>query len=226
MIVFLISSSYIENTLITNLDYLIGMNISEIVLLKENHSETEYANLNKLKIVLFDSVENAVLYSDMTIIIKPYNSDNGNYESIALNLQKNDKVCYYFDLDKLDNNSCGQNNCFQESAVPIILLISVGQFNQIQNIEFSLNRIFNNNNVQFHQVFSEASTELINYLKKNNLFNQKIDNQNCCSSYDVEIRTINTDNIEKAINDINLIDSIYKISPDFVILISALYNTQ
>lgn len=220
MILFLISSSYIENTLITNLDYLLGIDISEIILLKENHIESEFSKITKIKITLFNSVDEAVNYSDMIIIIKPYGSENCKYESIVSKIQKKDKMYHFIDLNQLDTNSYNLNNNIEveTDVVPTIAIISIGQFNQIQNLELYLNRVFNEKNIRFYQEFSANSNILLNKFKKQKILNSKINNHINLKGYEIAFKTIITDSITGAIDDIELINSIHKMSPDFVIL--------
>lgn len=218
MKIFLLSSSIIENTLISNLDYLINRNITEILMLQENHTENEFLKYSKHKIVLCNTIKDAITLCDSAIIISPPNIQSDKYKLIYEYVKINVQETYYLDISYLQCTEISKNILYPPD-IPTILVLAIGRFHQVQTLELSLNELFTKKKVNFTQLFSPTTTMVINNLKERNLLNQSIENSLYPSRFDVRLMTCCFESFEVAFNNLALLETVQKILPSYVFLV-------
>lgn len=218
MNIFLLSSSFIENTLISSLDYIIDRNITKITLLRENHSINEFIDYNKADIRLCDTLLEAVDMCDAAIIIVPANSRSDKYKKI-----------YEFIKTKLDNVSFIDLNDFQDinkpfkvdsdiDETPTILIIALGHYHQVLNLEITLNEAFVENNIKIMQVFSNDGNAVLKGIESTGMLNKRIKNSVYTPNIDIRIITYCFESYELLFNNLPLLETIHKLSPCYTFL--------
>lgn len=218
MTMFLLSSSIIENSLIPNLDYIIGRDITKIVVLRENHTEYEYSEYSKHEVVLCNTIFEATAICDFAIIILPPNVTDDRYETIYKYVKTKIRDTYFMNLNR--------DSCWNEISraslhakdIPTILILAIGRFHQVQNIEISLNEIFSKNQIKFRQSVSHTTVRILHEFRNQKLLNPKIDNSLSASDFDVMIQTWCSDSFELAFNDMSLLKTVYEADPSYVFL--------
>lgn len=216
MIIFLLSSSYIENTIIPNLEYLMGVNISEIVLLKENHTESEFAKLATVRVKLFNNIYEALTYSDL-IIIDAGTVENSKINSCIKIAKMNKKIYHIINLTQAGDVLILPDEKIK--SVPLIFIITLGEFHQSPSFELSINEMFNNCKVPFYQDFSPVTRSIIANFQNNHILNPLIQKSISNSNFKVAIRTINERSIKQICDNVYFVDMINDLQPDYIALI-------
>lgn len=220
MKIFLLSSAIIENSFISNLEYMIDRNITEIVMLQENHTVTEYSKYSKNTIILCNTILEATEICDAAIIISPPDIQNHRYEAIYDYIKERIQETYYIDLA-----SCLQRNEISTAIscstdIPTILILAIGRFHQVQNLELSLNELFSRKKVHFSQHFSPTTSMILEEFKNKKLLSKEIENSLYTSSFELKITTLCSESLEAAFNDLSLLETVHKLDPSYVFFVS------
>ena len=156
MKIFLYSESYFEDILLYCFDSLFKLNVEELILLNESHSDIDNSKRN-YKIILADNYKHAVDSSDLVLII-------GGIEDLFLL----NKICHY---SKLQNKRLvkkiykSTSNVFKYknelAQIPVILLLYFGRVSQQERIELVLSNYFKNKSVAIYQHFSSRLSCII-----------------------------------------------------------------
>ena len=217
MKIFLLSSSIVENSVIYNLDYLIDRNITEIIMLQENHTKSELQECSKYAITLCDTILSAIKICDAAIIIAPPNIQSHRYKTIYEYVKTEVQETYYIDLSSLCDKSSTSIPC--SADIPNVLILAVGRFHQVQNLELSLNELFSLKKVHFNQFFSPMTATLLKEFENRNILNRNIINSMRSLCFDIQITALCYESFELAFNDLSLLENIHKMSPSYVFIV-------
>lgn len=215
---FLVSSSFVENLLIYNFDYLTDRNITEIVMLQENHTITEHPKCFKCTITLCDTVSSAIKICDAAIIIAPPNIHSRRYEMIFEYVKARVHETYYIDL----SNACHDRICKNipcSADIPTVLILAIGRFHQVINLELSLNELFSSKKVMFNQFFSPMTSFMLGKFEQEKILNYKIINSMHTLCFDIQITTLCYESFELAFNDVLLLETVQNMNPSYVFLV-------
>lgn len=220
MKIFILSSSILENTIFSNLYYLINRDITKIIMLRENHTSDEYTDHMKNKVILCNTISEATEICDIAIIILPNDTLYDKYKKIYEYVKTKVLKTYYLNFENFSN----YNNQFpiisNINDIPTILILAIGNFHQVLNLEISLNELFSEKNVDFYQSFSPATTRVLEELKKQKLLNHKVERSLCAPNYDIKIVTWCCTNFQDAFNDLSLLEAVHNTSPSYFFLVS------
>lgn len=219
MKIFFVSSSFVENSLIYNLDYLTDRNITEIVLLQENHTASEHQKCLKYTITLCDTVLSATTICDAAIIIAPPNIQSRRYEMIYEYVKTRIQETYYIDLSTACYDKIYKTIPYS-ADIPTVLILALGKFHQVQNLELSLNELFSLKEVAFNQFFSPMTAIMIEEFRNKKLLNQNIINSIHASCFDIQITSLCYESFESAFNNMILLETVHKMSPSYVFVVS------
>lgn len=211
MNIFLISNSYIETTLSYNLDYLLKQKIDNIFLLSENHSVSELLIKNSpIKIKLFNNLDEAIIASDMIINIPFEDMSLSLTDKLIKSSNKYNKKLNIYDFpiqkQKIDIDI---DRTLNYSNVPVLVLLSIGNYHQMHNTEILINKMFSEFNLNLYQKFSHSSSTLINSIKKETEKNER---------YDIITLSFEFNDIEEIFNNSDLYELFDIINPDYFVV--------
>lgn len=214
MKVFIISSSYVESTLLSVVDFIIGINIDEVILLSENHTNSELL-VERNNIILDASVFSAVSKSDCVAVI------NNEYLPTSTSHEIR-QLCYdmhkqLYTLDYTFNN-CSfhgySQNTISKLEIPTILLISIGEFAQIEKTELTILKLLSLSKNRIVHNCSPCTEYLMR--QSGNVSNQKAGEE--ISDCQLAIYTIQYDNMQHFCMDNKSSELIWKARPDSIVV--------
>lgn len=221
MKIFIVSSSYVENTILHNIMYLFDQSDLEIILLKENHSSDEFESFgDKLVITLCSNYMDAICLCDLVLFI-----DNNTYQSalndiIVLANQKNKQVLLIPKQQQgeilFENRIIHKKNVNYQK--PVIGIIVIGDYCQTYCIELALNELFNNMQIKFLQEFSSWTNNILNHLIEAKMVNEAVVASRNSNDYDVVIKTFNGKALLDLKNDKELYEDFINAKPDYVLV--------
>ena len=217
MNLFIFSTSYITRLFVHELRYLIKEKINKIVVLKENHLPEEF-HMDKYGVVLCNNISEALNNCDISIILNNGKLPDENLNRIFQYCHKSNKKIVSINLMddylKLDSKySTGY-----EMNIPKILNIGIGDAMSTYKMELSLNRLFCDTNVKIYQSFSSFTKNILKTIEDHKIINENFifrHYQQFSEKYDVNITSINFENIYSMIENI---DSISNFKPDYLII--------
>lgn len=224
MKVFIMSSSYIENTIAWEISHLLGVKVDTIFFLEENHTRNEIDWLYKdhQNIQLFSNYKEAILQSDFVIII-----NTGDIlikiinECIMYAKDNNINICVIEDQPLSDNIDkpviFDKNIAYSEK--PVILLFTVGEYCQTYCVEMTLNKLFYENKINFRQEFSTWTEKIIKKIGHIGFFNSKLLYHETKVPYDIIIKTLNGNMILDIENHLDSAFLPHQFKPNYVIII-------
>ena len=148
--IFIFSTSFLTRLLLMNLDYVLEINFDTVVLLRENHHESEKYSY---KIELYNDIDSCLNICDYVLICRAPNIPEKNINRL---IQKaticNKKIISIEYLNSLDNSSLIEKHQINTS-IPIILHLSIGQASQFYGLEILINKVLQKHNIKFVQFF-------------------------------------------------------------------------
>lgn len=218
--ILIISSSFISNTYSYLIDYLLDEEDLTLQFLKENHCQDDLNTVQVRDYLLCDKIENC--HNNTTFIV----IDNDKIPETTLKyLQQRVNVTkealYYLKLPQLSEYNCdGDKKRVSFEHIPTVLNISIGEISQQFCTEILLNKIFNKNEISFHQEFSQKSENLLCQMAKLGVLNEKIkkhlsENKFENRTVDIIIKSIEFTNLKDFIEKF---DMLRKFKPDYLIL--------
>ena len=160
MIIFLLASTYIQNSILDYLSLILGFNIESVLILKENYYDFRINKFELYELTVVDTIKDGIARSDITITIP--------YEIPQTTIDEADGMCKQFrkkftllPIEKIYNNVPHQfltvnahySNIYI-SKNPIILILQLGNFAQITKFQLSINKFFSDKGYNFGQIFS------------------------------------------------------------------------
>lgn len=178
---FIYANSFVTRTVLYHVDYLFNFHVSEILLLKENHTDVEVFHRNRnLKLLFCEKIEDAIIKADMTIALLDDNIPKNKLERIVDFSSQTGKECLVIKnpwatstvKNGIENLSHG--HIAEYSEKPVILLVSTGRFAELYYTELLLNEIMFRENVSIVQEYSESTKLLISQLSAFGIVNESI----------------------------------------------------
>ncbi len=225
--IFIFANAYAAKTAMYMLDYVLNINFTNILLLRENHSlvEFDYRTVKK-HIVIYDNIDECLEKAKYVLVIKDNDIPNSSIDKIINEsiIKKKKYIVVdnpWEDIDLANKDLCVLcKNKFSEisiSNVPNILLIGCGMASQLYCMEVLINNILTSEKLLFSQIFSDETQTFINYLSDYGI-NQAFISPTTISK-DESIITVQSINIGDNLNSIkNYFEIINRIQPDFIIL--------
>lgn len=212
MKVLLLSNPYIESTLINVLDDLLPYEITQVILLEENHIKFNSVKCRH-EVVICSDLDTGLKLCEFVLLVK-YPKMNLLLENKIINYCNNNKrqfkviEDFKHNLVKMDNNGI---DAIKYSNTPVILLLAIGDFNQHLCIEILLNRIFKNAGVNTLQIYSDEAENLLRQLTPAVC-------EKRCNNYEIIIHSIIHNNINDVLQNENLLKIFRTIKVDFTIV--------
>lgn len=226
---FIFSSSRITRSLVYNIEYVLNINISNIVVLTENHSLEDFY-FTSSKIILCQNISEALLLSDIVIII-----NNGKLPEQKMNyikkrgLENNQRIISIDINSEKRENSTLVYNQHMMNKMPTIMNIGIGDASLTYCMEIYLNKFFKDKGVNLYQTFTQYTKNIISsfegasLINSNLIFSSEIDSV-IKSNYELYIKSDFFDDINSMIQSLDIVD-LYK--PNYVIFNgNARFNEQ
>lgn len=212
MKILLISNSYYELTLLNILDDIFPYDISQIILLQENHSKNDTFNC-KHEIIISPSLLEAVNNCDIVLLFKHPHMNKELEEKLScicetLN-KKIESFCIPFSEDQIKIITTKEKMKYKE--LPVIMILSLGLYNQHIYTEVLINKIFQKLGVATIQLLSN---ELASIMQQANLKQNASRN----TEDEVIIQCVSCTDIEGLLNNKELLKTFEIASPDFTII--------
>lgn len=166
MVLFLYSSFYTEENLISHLTNLFVEPIEKVFLFRDNLPVDDDDTFNFQFVCYKNDIKEIVHDSDLVLLI-----DDGCVSTRFLNLVKEEckkQRVNIIDLKQKDDDTIYENisRCIEDNFdKPVVLLCYDGQSSQVEDLELSLYEEFQNNNIIFKQLFSSFVDCVITGLK-------------------------------------------------------------
>ncbi len=216
----IIANSYLAKTLTYDIEYLLGCNVKNVFLLKENHTTLEFIdNHSKINFILCDNIEYMIAQSDLVLFFKNSFSPDTLIKRIDFMSCNNPEKFIVVEESEVALTDI-DINIIDDMNMPMILLISYSKFTQQLCTEIMLNKNFNDLNIRIKQDFSKESETLISSLYKNNIINKNIinDRKRELEDCDVLIKSISADIFGSIDKNLWLLNYITKAKPDYIII--------
>ena len=212
MKILLISNSYIETTIINILDYILPYDISEIILMEENHSTNDIINCEH-NIIICKNLFEAIKKCNIVLLFKTEymhvelekklkeicGAANKNFVSFDLNIPI--ERCYTTEIKE-------EFNCEEK---PVITILSLGSFNQHLYLEILINRIFREMGVIVTQSFSRDAENILQQTNPGCFFVNS-------TKAEVFIKCVECGDIESILQNKELLSIFEKSNSDFTII--------
>jgi hypothetical protein len=216
---FIFANSYAAKTILLGIDYLINIDISEILLLSENHNSNEKTSYtNGVKVRLFDDINNCIKAADYIILLQDEKLPVKSIDYVITTAKIFNKKCFHFRIPQFTPTICTANkdDCDFVNR-PVVLCISIGSVSQQRFSEIILNKILSELNINFRQYFSSDTEQFILQLDNCGILNRNLSHQlhNSDDSYQIIINSISIDNLSRIKEYVNLLNAC---SPDYIIL--------
>ena len=167
--IFVLSTTLLTDNFLWYADYVLNFKIGNVYLIGENHARNDcYMAANQ--VIICDSIEEAIDYSDIIIIIYSEEGDSFPYSTIekahnhAVNKGKEVIIIKLKNDISTLNNAVDIKECNQK---PVIINIGIGEASQQYIYEIMLNKLFVENKVPFYQSFSSYTHQILSELDKN-----------------------------------------------------------
>ncbi len=212
--------------MIWHLDYLMKFSLTEVLLLKENHTNNEsFSYVSNIKITLCENIEKCLYNSDICIVVKDDDIPESSINRL-LNLSiKYEKKCYILKNPFKNNLYSAEkiNQYFQKIEVekqPVILNISLGYISQSYAVEILIDKIFNNHNIFVKHFYTNHTYSILQQLNNNELLksdiSKRIFRNEGDNHYNAIICSVNIGENLKEIS--SYMDLFRKIKADYTIL--------
>ena len=214
--IFIFANAYAAETAMYMLDYVLDINYSNIILLKENHSSIEFENrMFEKHIVTYDDIDECLENSDYILVIKDVFIPQSSIDKIVKKSKIGNKKYIVVDnpweyTDSLNKDLCDicekKMDEYDFGNVPNILLIGCGMASQLYCTEVLINNILTSERILFSQIYSDETRVFLEDLSQYGI-NQAFISPNIIINIGDDLNNIK-----------NYLEIINKIQPDFIIL--------
>lgn len=213
--IFIFSTSFLTRLLLMNLDYVLKINFDTVVLLRENHHESEEYSYN---VELYNDIDSCLNACDCVLICRVPNIPEKNVNRL---IQKaticNKKIINLEYTNSMDDSSLTEKQQINTS-IPIIFHLAIGQASQFYGLEILINKVLQKHNIKFVQFFTNNTSNLLRQFFEYNILNDKLSSHLLKKENCAEVLVIS-----KAIDMVNCsfedtINFIHTIAPDMIIV--------
>ncbi len=217
MVAFIISSSYVESTILVLLEYLTKLHITSFILMAENHTDKELLLKNHTNISLCDSIESGILACDIIIVVNCKFLPNSTLTEVELKSEFYNKRLLV--LNTIFNNECEVSwNTSRErpnGGIPNICLVSIGSFTQIEQTEIFVHKILGQNNITVQFQMSPATEHILKQMPRTT---DRSRTESIYNQLGVSVVTFLYNDILELLNDYMLVQNIHDLQPDCIIV--------
>lgn len=215
MKVLLISNTYIESTLLNVLDDLLPYEITQIILLEENHIKNDMIKCTH-EILICPNLDEGIKQCEIVLLVK-HPEMNLLLEDTIISYCNRYKRKYLI-IESLSNIPIHQRDNTEIETIkcnnaPVICLVAIGDFAQHLCIEFILNRIFKKIGVNVQQIYSIEAKNLLRQLSPQTESDEKNRDH-----YEVVIQSIIHNNVNDVLQNAELLKIFEATKPDFTIV--------
>lgn len=218
---FIYSNSFVANTILYQLPFLLNIHVDEVILLKENHPNEVSCSKFGVKIKLLSNISECIKRSDIIFILKDDNTPLRIISKILDMAREYCIKCYEIEnpWSKYDYLAKEDNLTIDEDIkkYPVVLSISLGPSAQQYCLELLLNKILSKHNIGIKQVFSPTTYSFLSQLVDYRLTSKEI-----CMQFENVLNfqvVLYAMDIGVDFNNIRaFMDTIKTINPDFVII--------
>ena len=216
--IFIFSNAFVSKTLLLGINYIFSFKVSHILLLKENFmADTAFLKKNQ-NIITYSTIQDCIVNCDLIFIIEdksiPYKSIQ-NIQELAIKYKKEvlkiQNPYINFVTDKMQDYKLLD---LEYDKIPVVLCVSLSSLSQQLYVELLINKILNNKNVAFKQIFSNETDSLLNQIKMSGYL---CDNLTTSSDvFNLIVQSINTKDLQSLKN---YLEYIRYIKPDYTLLL-------
>lgn len=236
--VFILSDFYSTQLISRCLDYISNINVSEIILLEENHknNSTVWGKL-PIRFSIVHTIEDCVFKSDVVLILNNIGVSRDSINYTKLLTAKYNKLLFEIQTPDFIMEAILKNKSsdFYRKLPPSnklkdctnILLINIGTLSLCTNMEIMLREILTNYSANLFQFFSEHTLTILEQMETQSIIDEKHIAQ--CrelrpSDADISIITIDVGCDIQSIWEYS--QYVKEISPDFVIVTANIVNNS
>ena len=212
MKILLISNSYNESTLLNILDDILPYDISQIILLQENHSKNDTVNC-KHEIIISPSLLEAVSNCDIVLLFKHPHMNEDLEEKLRCICETLNKKfeSFYIPFSEEQVKIITTKEKMKYKELPVIMILSLGLYNQHIYVEVLINRIFQKLGVATTQLFSNELASIMQQVNPKQIASHNTEDE-------VIIQCVVCTDIEGLLNNKELLKTFEIVSPDFTII--------
>lgn len=224
--VFIFSNTFVAKNILYKIKYLLNIDIKQIILLSENHSEKEFARGDQINVILYNNLGDCISHADITIMIIDKNIPITSIDYIITESQRTGKRYIKIQNPWSEESTDDMNQCkeYDFNKIPTVLCVGLGIESQLYCMELLINKILTTSKVKFNQLYSKCTENLLLQFD-DELLNKSLTQQLRPSDKecDVIVRSIN---IGRNINNLmKYAETIKLTNADFLILqVSADFN--
>ena len=171
---FVLSTAFFTKFITLNLDYVLNIPFDTIVLLQENHKQSETYPYN---VELYSDIDMCVSVSDYILI---FNTPTIPPKTIALAEEKAKglgKTIISLDYSKIFSPHKNTIIPAVNKSTPLILHLSISVASQAYGVEVLLNKILNKFDINFTQNFTHTTSNIFNELCEKSVLSETIANR-------------------------------------------------
>lgn len=203
----LLTNSITARMLMYQIDYVLNIPVKNIYVLSENHNKSEIFPTNGAKVTICDSYDEFIQKSELII--------TSNKQETLAHIDNRKLLFIDSPWNGYENHS--MNGCLTKklnySNAPVVFILSIGDFTDQYHIEILVNKIVASKTKRIAQIFTPETKALLDSIAKSKNINPNL--VNACNNNDGDVIIISANNIS---NDLELIQIIKEISPDYFIL--------
>lgn len=203
----LLTNSVTDRMLMYQIDYVLNIPVKNIYVLSENHNKSEIFPTSGAKVTICDSYDEFIQKSELII--------TSNKQETLAHIDNRKLLFIDSPWNGYENHS--MNGCLTKklnySNAPVVFILSIGDFTDQYHIEILVNKIVASKTKRIAQIFTPETKALLDSIAKSKNINPNL--VNACNNNDGDVIIISANNIS---NDLELIQIIKEISPDYFIL--------
>ena len=203
----LLTNSITARMLMYQIDYVLNIPVKNIYVLSENHNKSEIFPTSGAKVTICDSYDEFIQKSELII--------TSNKQETLAHIDNRKLLFIDSPWNGYENHS--MNGCLTKklnySNAPVVFILSIGDFTDQYHIEILVNKIVASKTKRIAQIFTPETKALLDSIAKSKNINPNL--VNACNNNDGDVIIISANNIS---NDLELIQIIKEISPDYFIL--------
>lgn len=214
MVVFVFSNTYLTRATIHFLEFF-SLNsevIESICILSDKHTIEEFPNNMRKKLIIKNSFEECLEFSDFCLIVKDAHYSSCKIE-LLISLAKKNKLQYYC-IELESDSKLSVNKLSHLEHIPTILVLNYGEYSQQYCTELALSYAFHKREIRVSQQFSPVVAQFIKRIQDIIPFRSNDE------GIDIKLSVISCQNqiLDNYESDNEIREIIHQINPQYVIL--------